>query len=77
MNHLCKLIFTAFLYSDFNLCILKPALLPQTNPQSPDVFTYLAIEYVTSWMSVCTNLATFIQIKKFTFGECTFIEDQL
>ena len=33
-----------FLYSDFNLWILKPALFGSTNTQSRDVITYLPIQ---------------------------------
>ena len=32
--------------------MLKPALLPHANTQSPDVIAYLPVDYTTSWMSL-------------------------
>ena len=51
------------------LYILKPALLPHANTQSPDVVSYLPHDYTTSQMSLCTGLTAY-QVKKLTPGEC-------
>ena len=46
------------MYSDYNLCISKPALFPNAKTESPGIIVYSPIEYITSWMSIC------IQAKK-------------
>ena len=58
------------------LRILKPALLPHANTQSPDVIAYLHVDYTTSRMSLCTNLAVYNQVKRLTTGECAFVLGQ-
>ena len=51
------------------LRILKSALLPQANTQSPDVIAYLP-------MFLCTGLAVYNQVKKLTMGECASLLGQ-
>ena len=58
------------------LGILKPALLPHANTQSPDVIAYLPVDYTTSQMCLCTGLAVYNQVKKLTTGECTSVLGQ-
>ena len=59
-----------FLNVHWFLCILKPALLPHANTQSPDVIAYLPVDYITSPVSLYTNLAVYNQVKKLTTREC-------
>ena len=58
------------------LHILKPALLPHANTQSSDAIAYLLVDCTTSWVSQCTGLAAYNQVKKLTTGECTSMLDQ-
>ena len=46
------------MYSDYNLCISKPALFPNAKTENPGIIVYSPIEFITSWMSIC------IQAKK-------------
>ena len=56
--------------------ILKSALLPHVNNQSPDVIACLPVDYTTSRMSLCTGLAVYNQVKKPTTGECASVLGQ-
>ena len=53
--------------------MLKPAILPHANTQSPDVIDYLPVDYTTSRMSLCSGLAVYNQVKKPTTGECASV----
>ena len=53
--------------------MLKPALLSHANTQSPDVIAYLPVDYTTSRMALCTCLAAYNQVQKFTTGECASV----
>ena len=56
--------------------MLKPALLPHANTQSPNVIVYLPVEYTTGRMSLCTGLAVYNQVKKLTAGKCASVLGQ-
>ena len=51
------------------LCILKPALLPHANTQSPAVIAYLPVDYATVQMSLCTCDAVYNQVGNLIMGE--------
>ena len=55
---------------------IKASSPSNANTQSPDVIAYLPIDYTTSGMSLCTNLAVYNQVKKVTTGECAFVLGQ-
>ena len=53
--------------------MLKPALLPHANTQSPDVIAYLPVDYTSNRMSLCNGLFVYNQVKKLTNGECASV----
>ena len=56
--------------------ILKSALLPHANAQSPGVIAYLHVDYTTYWMSLCTSLAVYNQVNKLITCECASVLGQ-
>ena len=44
--------------------MLKPALLPHANTQSPDVIAYLPADYTTSWTSLAKIVSRRINLIK-------------
>ena len=56
--------------------ILKPALLPCANTHSNDIMAYLPVHYTTSWMSLCTSLAVYNQVKQLITDEWTSVLGQ-
>ena len=58
------------------LHMLKPTLLLHAITQIPGVIAYLPVDYTTNWMSLCSYLAVYNQLKKLTMGECTSVLGQ-
>ena len=56
--------------------MLKSALLPHANTQSPEVIAYLPVDYTTVSMLLCPAFAVYNQVKKLTTGECTSVLGQ-
>ena len=56
----------SFLNSDFNLCVLKPALHPLANVQNSRINAYLPTENIKTWMPLCTSFLIGIQVKTLT-----------
>ena len=58
----------------FRVRILKSALLPHANTQSSDVIAYLLADCTISWMSLCTGLTLYNQVKYLTTCEWQLTE---
>ena len=53
----------SFFIFRFELDVLKSALLPHIDTQSPDLSAYSHIKHITCWMPLCTSFAIFIKRK--------------
>ena len=77
MRSVSVFLFNLFFFNVYWLLyILKLALLPHTDTQSPDVIVDLPVGYTISWMSLYTAVAVYNHVKKITLDECASVLGQ-